>query len=130
MSGPAELTEFSGILITIRSRKSYFEVTKAIEERLQRFSVPKLMEYVTHAAREGVEAYVDEVSSPSKFSIFWEMEQGSTMRLAESLSSPSSTWSATPSSPGTCSGTAPPPASERRCASASLSATARKRAST
>jgi uncharacterized protein (DUF302 family) len=82
MSGQAELTEFGGILITIRSRKSYFEVTKAIEEKLQRFSVPKLMEYVTHADREGVEAYVDEVSSPSKFSIFWEMEQGSTMRLA------------------------------------------------
>jgi hypothetical protein len=75
MSGQAKLTEFSGILITIRSRKSYFEVTKAIEERLQRFSVPKLMEYATHADRAGVEAYVDEVSSPSKFSIFWEMDQ-------------------------------------------------------
>jgi uncharacterized protein (DUF302 family) len=82
MSGQTELTEFGGILITIRSKKSYFEVTKAIEEKLQRFSVPKLMEYVTHRDREGVEAYVDEVSSPSKFSIFWEMEQGSTMRLA------------------------------------------------
>jgi uncharacterized protein (DUF302 family) len=82
MSGQAELTEFGGILVTIRSRKSYFEVTKAIEDRLQRFSVPKLMEYLTHADCEGVEAYVDKVSSPSKFSIFWEMEQGSTMRLA------------------------------------------------
>ena len=82
MPGQTELTEFGGILITIRSRKSYFEVTKAIEERLQRFSVPKLMEYVAHGDREGVEAYVAEVSTPSKFSIFWEMEQGSTMRLA------------------------------------------------
>ena len=82
MPGQTELTEFGGILITIRSRKSYFEVTKAVEERLQRFSVPKLMEYVTHGDRECVEAYVDEVSSPGKFSIFWEMEQGSTMRLA------------------------------------------------
>jgi uncharacterized protein (DUF302 family) len=82
MPGQAELTEFGGILITIRSGKSYFEVTKVIEERLQRFSVPKLMEYVTHGDRDGVEAYVDEVSSPSKFSIFREMEQGSTMRLA------------------------------------------------
>jgi uncharacterized protein (DUF302 family) len=82
MSGQTELTEFGGILITIRSEKSYFEVTKAIEAKLQRFSVPKLMEYVTHGDREGVEAYVDEVSSPSRFSIFWEMEQGSTMRLA------------------------------------------------
>jgi hypothetical protein len=66
MSGQAELTEFGGILITIRSRKSYFEATKAIEDRLQRFSVPKLMEYATHADREGAEAYVDKVSSPSK----------------------------------------------------------------
>ena len=69
MSGQAELTEFGGILITIRSRKSYFEATKAIEDRLQRFSVPKLMEYATHADREGVESYVDKVSSPSRFSI-------------------------------------------------------------
>jgi hypothetical protein len=82
MSGQTQLTEFGGILITIRSGKSYIEVTKAIESQLQRFSVPKLMEYVTHGDREGVEAYVDEVSSPTKFSIFWEMEQGSTMRLA------------------------------------------------
>jgi hypothetical protein len=69
MSGQAELTEFGGILITIRSRKSHFEATKAIEDRLQRFSVPKLMEYATHADCEGAEAYVDKVWSPSKFSI-------------------------------------------------------------
>jgi uncharacterized protein (DUF302 family) len=29
-----------------------------------------------------LEAYVDEISAPSNFSIFWEMEQGPTMRLA------------------------------------------------
>jgi uncharacterized protein (DUF302 family) len=82
MSAQKTLTKFDGILITIRSEKSFFEVTKAIESSLQRFSVPKMMEYVTHADREGLEAYVDEVSAPSKFSIFWEMEQGSVMRLA------------------------------------------------
>jgi hypothetical protein len=76
------LTPFDGVLVTIRSDKSYFEVTKAIESRLQRFSIPKLMEYVTHADREGLEAYVDEVSTPTPFSIFWEYEQGSTFRLA------------------------------------------------
>jgi hypothetical protein len=38
--------------------------------------------YVTHADSAGLEAYVDKVSAPSKFSIFWEMEQGSVMRLA------------------------------------------------
>jgi hypothetical protein len=70
------------VLITIRSEKSYFEVTRAIEPGLQRFSVPKLMEYVTHANRERLAAYVDEVSAPGKFSIFREMEQGPAMRLA------------------------------------------------
>jgi uncharacterized protein (DUF302 family) len=73
-------TKFDGVLLTIRSRKSFFEVTQAIERSLQRFYVPKLMEYVTHGDRAGVEAYVDSTSKP--FSIFWDMEQGSTMRLA------------------------------------------------
>jgi uncharacterized protein (DUF302 family) len=76
------LTPFDGVLVTIRSEKSFFEVTKAIESRLQRFSVPTLMEYVTHRDRDGLEAYVDEVSVPTNFSIFWEFEQGSTFRLA------------------------------------------------
>jgi uncharacterized protein (DUF302 family) len=76
------LTRFDGVLVTIRSQKSFFEVTQAIESRVQRISIPKLMEYVTHADREGLEAYVDEVSAPSKFSIFWELELGSTFRLA------------------------------------------------
>lgn len=82
MAAQKTLTPFDGVLITIRSEKSFFEVTKAIESSLQRFSVPKMMEYVTHADRAGLEAYVGEVSAPSKFSIFWEMEQGSGMRLA------------------------------------------------
>jgi uncharacterized protein (DUF302 family) len=82
MAAHQTLTRFGGVLITIRSEKSFSEVTSAIESALQRFSVPKLMEYATHSDREGLEAYVDEVSAPSKFSIFWEMEQGSGMRLA------------------------------------------------
>jgi uncharacterized protein (DUF302 family) len=82
MSDQTTLTEFDGVLVTIRSKKSFFEVTKAIEAALQRFSVPRLMEYVGHGDREGVEAYVGGVSTPTKFSIFWEMEQGTTMRLA------------------------------------------------
>jgi hypothetical protein len=68
------------VLLTIRSRKSFFEITQAIEMALPRFHIPKLMEYVTHGDRAGVEAYVDSTSKP--FSIFWDFEQGSTMRLA------------------------------------------------
>jgi len=73
-------TKFDGVLVTIRSRKSFFEVTRAIEKVLPRFHIPKLMEYVTHGDRPGVEAYVASTSDP--FSIFFDFEQGSTMRLA------------------------------------------------
>jgi uncharacterized protein (DUF302 family) len=80
VSAQTTRTKFDGVLLTIRSRKSFFEVTQAIEMALPRFHIPKLMEYVTHGDRAGVEAYVDSTSKP--FSIFWDFEQGSTMRLA------------------------------------------------
>src|ERR1700686_3463452 len=80
VSAQTTRTKFDGVLLTIRSRKSYFQVTQAIERSLQRFHIPKLMEYVTHGDRAGVESYVDSTSTP--FSIFWDFEQGSTMRLA------------------------------------------------
>src|ERR1700723_2826574 len=73
-------TKYDGGLLTIRSRKSFFEVTQAIESSMQRFHIPKLMKYVTHRDRAGVEAYVDSTSKP--MAIFWDFEQGSTMRLA------------------------------------------------
>ena len=130
MSAQTDLTKFDGVLITIRSKKSFFEVTKAIESSLQRFSTSKLAEYVTHADREGLEAYVEEVSAPSKFSIFWEMEQGSTMRLAGIPLESKFYLVGTPSSPEVCSGTRPPLVWERRCVSVSPSATVKKRAST
>lgn len=73
-------TKYDAVLLTIRSRKSFFEVTQAIERSMQRFRTPKLMEFVTHGNRAGVEAYVDATSKP--MAIFWDFEQGSTMRLA------------------------------------------------
>ena len=82
MSAQTTLTEFDGVLVTIRSERSFFEVTKAVEASLQRLSVPKLMEHVARGDRDGLEAYVDQVSAPNKFSIFWEMDQGPAMRLA------------------------------------------------
>jgi uncharacterized protein (DUF302 family) len=80
VSAQTTRTRFDAVLVTIRSRKSFFEVTEAIERTLQRFHIPKLMEYVTHGDRAGVEAYVDSTSTP--LSIFWDFEQGSVMRLA------------------------------------------------
>src|SRR6202023_1691559 len=80
VSAQTTRTKFDGILLTIRSRKSFFDITQAIEKALPRFHIPKLMEYVTHGDRAGADAYVDSTSKP--FSIFWDFEQGSTMRLA------------------------------------------------
>jgi uncharacterized protein (DUF302 family) len=80
VSAQTRRTKYDGVLLTIRSRKSFFEVTQAIERSLQRFHIPKLMEYVTHGDRAGVEAYVGFTSTP--MAIFWDFEQGSTMRLA------------------------------------------------
>jgi hypothetical protein len=80
VSAQATRTSYDGVLFTVRSRKSFFEVTQAIEKRMPRFHIPKLMEYVTHRDSAGVEAYVNATSQP--FSIFWDFEQGSTMRLA------------------------------------------------
>jgi hypothetical protein len=80
VSAQTTRTKYDGVLLTIRSSKSFFEATQAIERSLQRFHIPKLMEYVTHGDRAGVEAYVDSTSTP--MAIFWDFEQGSTMRLA------------------------------------------------
>ena len=44
------LAPFDGVLVTIRSEKSFAEVTKAIESRLQRFSIANLMAEVRHAS--------------------------------------------------------------------------------
>src|SRR4029077_17335223 len=77
-------TKYDAVLLTIRSRKSSFEVTQAIERSLQRFHIPKLMEYVTHGARARVESYVDSTSKP--MAIFWDFEQGSTMLCLAKIS--------------------------------------------
>jgi uncharacterized protein (DUF302 family) len=82
MAAHKTLTPYDGVLITITSDKSFTEVIGAIEWSLSRMSVAKLREYVVRADREGMEAYVKEVSAPRGFSIFWEMEQGPGMRLA------------------------------------------------
>lgn len=82
MTAHKTLTNYDGVLVTIRSDKSFAEVTAAIEARLQQFSVPRMMEHIVRGDSEGLEKYVTATSAPSPFSIFWEFEQGSGMRLA------------------------------------------------
>jgi hypothetical protein len=40
VSAQTTTTKFDGVLVTIRSRKSFFEVTQAIERTLPRFHIP------------------------------------------------------------------------------------------
>jgi len=75
-------TPYEAVLLTIRSDKSFAEVTQAIEARLQPCSIPTLKEFVENGDRAGFEAYVDGAAKPTGFSIFWDFEQGSAMRLA------------------------------------------------
>ena len=128
VSAQTRTTKFDGVLVTIRSRKSFFEVTDAIERALPRFHIPKLMEYVTHGNRAGVEAYVDSTSRP--FSIFFDFEQGSTMRLAGIPIESKFYLVGMLSSHVACSSTAEPPAWALLCASAFPSGTARRHGST
>jgi hypothetical protein len=121
-------TKFDGVLVTIRSRKSFFEVTQAIEKALPRFHIPKLMEYVTHGNRAGVEAYVASTSDP--FSIFFDFEQGSTMRLAGIPIESKFYLVGNAVMRVACSSAAVPPAGALPCASAFPSGTARRHGST
>lgn len=79
-AGHTQVTRFETASLTIHSGKSYFEVAAKIENALPRLSTPRLLEYIGHQDRAGFEAYVDRVARP--FSIFWELEQGTAMRLA------------------------------------------------
>src|ERR1700733_3445160 len=121
-------TTYDGVLLTIRSRKSFFEVTQAIESNMQRFHIPKLMEYVTHRDRAGVEAYVDSTSKP--MAIFWDLEQGSTMRLAGIPIESKFYLVGNAVIARVCSSTPLPPAWALPCASACPSGTARIHGST
>lgn len=75
-------TPYPGVLVTIHSDKSYFDLKDAVEARFPRASVEKLTEYVTHADQKGFEAYMYGASAPGGFSIFYELEQGPVYRLA------------------------------------------------
>jgi uncharacterized protein (DUF302 family) len=82
MSAETSVTSFAGSLVTIYSDKSFAEVTTAIEERIQRVSVEKLNELVQQTEQAEFEKYMSEASTPTGFSVFWEFEQGSAMRMA------------------------------------------------
>jgi uncharacterized protein (DUF302 family) len=75
-------TDFTCQLVTIRSQKSFAEVTSEIERLFQRYDVDKLEELSVAGDVEKLSAYVKKIGEPTEFGIFFQLDQGSTMRLA------------------------------------------------
>lgn len=75
-------TEFSCKLITIRSKKTFDAVTGALESLFVRVDGEKLADMTAAGDQEGIRKYFEEISGDHEFSIFYQLDQGSTQRLA------------------------------------------------
>jgi uncharacterized protein (DUF302 family) len=75
-------TDFTCRLVTIRSAKLFAEVTGEIERLFQRYDMDKFADLTAQGDAEKLAAYVKQVGEPTGFGIFFQMDQGSTMRLA------------------------------------------------
>jgi uncharacterized protein (DUF302 family) len=73
---------FTCNLVTIRSKKSFGEVTDAIENMFQYFDLDKLRNLVETNDAKAVAQYVEQVSKPHPFSLFFRFDQGPIFRLA------------------------------------------------
>jgi uncharacterized protein (DUF302 family) len=74
-------TDFTGQLVTIRSNKSFAEVTGEIERLFQRYDLDKLRELTAVGDAEQLAAYAKRVGEPTGFGIFFQLDMGSMMRL-------------------------------------------------
>lgn len=75
-------TEFTGKLITIRTQKSFEAVTGALEELFATIDIKKLTDLTAAGDQAGLHKYVEEISGDHKFSIFYQLDQGPSQRLA------------------------------------------------
>jgi hypothetical protein len=82
MSAQIIKTDFTVRLITIRSNKSFVEVTGAIEQLFQRYDPDKLRELIAAGDAEKLAAYAKQVGEPTGFGIFYQLDMGSMMWLA------------------------------------------------
>jgi hypothetical protein len=75
-------TEFTGKLITIRTQKSFEDVTGALDELFATIDIKRLTETTAAGDQAGFHEYVEEISGDHKFSIFYQLDQGPSQRLA------------------------------------------------
>lgn len=82
MSPQVTETEFTCKLITIRTTKSFTEVTGALESLFKPVDLQKLADMTAAGNQAGIQSYFKELSGDHEFSIFFQLDQGSTQRLA------------------------------------------------
>jgi hypothetical protein len=90
-------TDFTVRLATMRSKKSFAEVTGEIERLFQRYDLDKLSDLTAAGDVETLGAYAKQVDGPTGFGMFFQLDMGATMRPAgipiESTPMPSSAQS-------------------------------------
>lgn len=82
MSAEMTTTEFTCKLITIRTKKSFDDVTAAMERLFQPVDLKRLADMTAAGDQVGIQSYFAEISGDHEFSIFFQLDQGSTQRLA------------------------------------------------
>ena len=82
MSPEVSRTQFTCELITIRTKKSFEDVTSALEGLFATVDLPRLADMTAAADQAGIQSYFEEISGEHEFSVFFQLDQGSTQRLA------------------------------------------------
>jgi uncharacterized protein (DUF302 family) len=81
MNAQVTKTEFAIQLITIRSSRSFDDVTGKIERLFQRYDTNKINELVAAGDAEKLAAYAKQIGEPTGFAIFYQLDMGSMMKL-------------------------------------------------
>jgi len=82
--GEAQITEtdFTVRLVTMRSKKSFAEVTAEIERLVQPYDLDKLRNLAAAGDAQQFAAYAKQVDGPAGFAMFFQLDMGSLMRPA------------------------------------------------
>jgi hypothetical protein len=75
-------TKFTCELVTIWSKKSFAQLTTEIEALLQRYDLAELARLTALGDTAELAAFVKRTGEPTEFAIFFQLDQGSTQRLA------------------------------------------------
>ena len=82
MSAQVTKSDFTGQLITIRSDKSFAEVTAEIERLFRPYNPERLRALIEAGDAGKLAAYAKEVGEPTGFGIFYQLDMGSMMKIA------------------------------------------------